>query len=259
MPLSFISQITRIIRVSGLRLINGKKGFMLFLLAFLPVILIVSGKLLGGSLYGGTKFYIEKVTFFYHFIDLIVFIFLGCYTLGESIDDKTISYDLNCPLSRLALYIGKTLSYLISTMALLLPAHLTAYIICMGFVSSEMVFRNLQVLVAVMIVTALACLLYGVLFILLSLTFKRSVLFSIIYAVAIDIFLATIPIKANVLSIYVHFRNLSAFISNNSNFLITPSQFKIEIEYSYSIMVCLSLLILFSVGGCMIFMRKQLV
>ena len=150
---------------------------------------------------------------------MVFFIFLGCSALGETLEDKTITYDLICPLPRSAVYLGRFAAYAVSTSVILLPVLLLAYGICMIPFGMDAVFRSLPILLAVALTTFMAAMVYGSVYIALSLMIKRAIFLAIILAVAVDGFLAYLPLRVATISPQLHFRNLAAFLAGEE---LTP-------------------------------------
>jgi ABC-type transport system involved in multi-copper enzyme maturation permease subunit len=246
-----------VFKTTGLDLLRGRKGIMLTLVAILPVFLMLIGRIVGMERGGGTVFFVSTVVPIYQYINLIVFIFLGCSVLGDSIGDGTITYDILCPLSRPAIYAGKMLAYLLSSSALLLVAMLCAYLVCMAPFGMQTVSRNLPLLLSVEIMTVASAMVYGSFFTLLSLLLKRAVLIAIILAISIDGFLAYLPMKISVVSIFVHIRNLMGALANEPGFMEMHKKFTIDIPPVHSVLVLVSTWLIYTVVGVIVFRGKQ--
>ena len=129
--LTFMASVRRVFRNSALQPLQGRKGILLGLLALLPIVLMILGRLFGEDRGGGLIFFVRAVVPFYHYINLTFFLFMGCSVLGESIEEKTITYDLVCPVRRTAIYTGRYLSFLFSSLVILIPVQWVAYMVCM--------------------------------------------------------------------------------------------------------------------------------
>ena len=247
----------RVFRATGLDPLRRRKGMMLALLALLPVALMLAGRIFGMERGGGTLFFLRVLLPFYHYINTLVFVFLGCSILGEGIGDRTITYDLMCPLSRTAIYAGKMLSYIVSSLLILLTALLAAYLVCMAGVGTEALSRNLPLLYAAGVMTAAAALLYGAFFVLLSLLLKRAVLVAIILTISLDGFLAHIPLKISACSPFVHLRNLMAVLADEPLFREMPNGMRIDLSPAHSLCTLIILWLVFTAAGGIVFKKKQ--
>jgi hypothetical protein len=247
----------RVFRTSGLGPLMGRKGILLILLAALPMVMMVAGRIFGADRGTGLLFFLTTLAPFYHYINLIVFIFLGCSALGESIEDKTLTYDLACPLPRFSIFAGRYLSYGISSLSILLPSLWGAYLICMAPRGIDAVTREFAIPTAMTIMTVAATGVYGSLFILLSLQIKRAVLLAILLMVGLDGVIAYLPLKISSLSILVHLRNLMSTISGERRFRNMLEDSVITVEPGYSLLVLICLWLLFTVVGAVIFRGKQ--
>ncbi len=263
---SWISAALAVFRTTGFEPLKWRRGISLALLALIPVFLMIVGRLFGMERGRDSLFFITMLVPFYHYINLIVFVFLGCSALGESISDKTITYDLVCPVGRGAIYAGKYLAFLASTLVILLPVLILAYIVCMApggrgaFGGGDLFLRNLRLLWPVLLLTATGAMVYGAFFLLLSLVIRRAVLLAIILAVSIEGFIAYLPLKLSALSLHVHLRNLAGHLSGEPRLLeMIKGQTPIEIHPASSFAVLALLWLLFVVSGVMAIGRKQFV
>lgn len=238
----------------------GRRGIMLCLLTLLPIVLMILGWVMGEDRGGGHRFFVFVLVPFYHYINMVFFIFLGCSALGDGIEDRTITYELICPISRGMLFLGRYLSYLASSLVILLPMLGIAYFICMIRFGFEAVIRDLSLLFGVSIMTAIAAMVYGSVFVFLSLTVKRAVLLAIVLSLAIDGFLANIPLQISSVSPQIHIRNLMGFISGEEQFrFIIAGIEPIEVAPLTSFLVLLGIWLGFTLLGQWFFSRKQFV
>ncbi|MFH1998063.1 MAG: hypothetical protein ABIK28_00215, partial [Planctomycetota bacterium] len=191
----------------------GRRGIMLSLLALLPIVLMLLGRIFGVDRGGGHLFFVTTIVPFYHYINMVFFVFLGCSALGDGIEDKTIIYELICPISRGTLFLGKYLCYLASSLIILLPMLGIAYFTCMVRFGWDAIIRDLPLLFSVVLMTGVSAMLYGSAFVLLSFLIKRSVLVAIVLSLGVDGFLANVPLKISNLSPQIHIRNLIGFLS----------------------------------------------
>ncbi len=247
-----------VFRTTGLDVLGGKKCAALILFAFLPVLLMLLARLFGFERGGGELFFVKTLFPVYHFINLIFFIFLGCSALGEGLEDKTITYDIICPVSRSAVYVGKFVSFLVSSLVVLLSATVVAYAVCMALFGLDALLRSVQCLVGVLAASTAGALVYGSFFMMLSVLIKRAVLVGIPIVLFNEI-LAFVPLNIEGLSIQSHLRNLATFISGDMRFLQVVETIKSEYHPGGSFFVLAALVALFLFGGIVLFVRKQLV
>ncbi|MBU0755881.1 MAG: hypothetical protein KJ645_12125, partial [Planctomycetes bacterium] len=171
--LSSIQAFFRVFRKSCFEPLRGRRAVMLVLLALLPILLMGIARLVGEERGRGLIFFIQVIVPFYHYINMIFFIFIGCSALGESLEDRTLTYDLICPVSRNMIFSGKYAAYAASTATVLLGVLLLAYIVCMAPFGVSALFQYIPALSAVSLTTFFAVLIYGAVFISLSLLIKR--------------------------------------------------------------------------------------
>jgi len=238
----------------------GRRGIMLSLLTVLPIALMLLGRILGEDRGGGHLFFITTVVPFYQYINMIFFIFLGCSALGDGIEDKTIAYELICPISRGMLFLGRYLSYLASSLVILLPMLILAYFICMIRFGFDAVVRDLPMLFSVVSMTIVAAMVYGSVFVMFSLLIKRSVLVAIVLSLAIDGFLANLPLQISSISPQIHLRNLMGFLSGEDRFRqIIAGIESIEVSPLTSSVVLAGIWLSFTLFGQWLFSKKQFV
>lgn len=258
--LPFFQGLNRIFRVSGLKPIQGRKGIVLLILSLLPIVLMIAARMVIQDTKGrGSEFFIYLAVHYYLNTNMIVYIFLGCSALGNSIEEKTITYDLICPLSRTALYGGRFISYIASALVIILPAQGLSYLVCFSIMGSDTILipENVRLLFSITLVTAVAAVLYGTAYVFLSLIIKRAVLVAIILSVCIDGFVANIPHRICTLSLQYHFRNLMCALGKDKRFFGALEAAGIDVGVGYSILTLTLLWVLFTVGGVMVFARRE--
>jgi ABC-type transport system involved in multi-copper enzyme maturation permease subunit len=259
-PLTFTASVWQVFRISALQPLKGRKGVLLTGLALLPIVLMILGRLFGEDRGGGLRFFVIAVVPFYHYINLTFFLFLGCSALGESIEDKTITYDLVCPVRRAAIYLGRFFSFLFSALVILLPVQWVAYTVCMAHFGMNAVTMYFPSFIAMTVTTVAAALVYGAFFMTLSLLLKRAILVGIGLSVIFDGFLAYLPLSVHSMAPLAHFRNLMGHISGERSFWTMVPGFErstLEIPLSQSIIVLTCLFLVGAVAGGMVFKRKQ--
>ncbi|MHC4942672.1 MAG: ABC transporter permease subunit [Planctomycetota bacterium] len=250
----------RVFRNTCFECLHGRRGVMLTLLALLPILLMLGALLFNVERGGGSLFFIITLVTFYHYINMIFYIFLGCSALGESLEDKTITYELICPVPRSMIFAGRIASYWVSTMVIILPVICTAYFVSMVRYGGEILVRNLPSLAAVVLMTCVAALVYGSVFMVLSLLLKRAIYVAIILAVVVDGFIAYLPLRVAALSPQIHLKNLMALISGDDRFrIMIPGVEPIELAPGISVVVLVMVWLFFTGLGGVLFSRKQLI
>ncbi len=262
-PLSGLSAAMAVFRISALGPVRRKRGVVLFVLAMLPVFLIVIAGLFGAERGGGNKFFTLGVVPVYHYIEMVIFIFLGCAVLGDDMEKRTIAYDLICPVSRLAIYAGRYFTYLASALLLVLPALVAVYVACMARYGVDSIAHYLPLLVAVLSAAVIGAMVYGSAFIFLSLLTKRAVLAAVIITICFEGFVAHIPFRVCSSSVLYHLRNLMVAISDETWFFpmstldVAVDNKIFEVTAAQSVMTLGLLWVGFTIGGIMLFNRKQ--
>jgi len=208
----------RVFRASALEPLQGRRGVLLALLGLLPIALMLAARVFGVERGGGILFYIHTLVPFYHYINMVAFIFLGCSALGEALEERTLTYDWIGPLPRGAILAGRYASYAASALLLLLPIQAAAYAVSLSRFGADGIARSLSAFFAVAAATFAAALLYGAFFLLLSLLVKRAVLVAIILAVGVDGFMAYLPLRIASVSPQFHLRNGMAVLSGDDRF-----------------------------------------
>lgn len=262
-PLSGLAAVKAVFRISALSPVRRKRGVILFILAMLPVILIVIADLFGAERGGGSRFFTVGVVPVYHYIEMVIFIFLGCSVLGDDMETRTLAYDLICPVSRISIYAGRYLTYLASALVLVLPALTAVFFACMTRYGIDSVIHSLPLLFAVLVAAVIGAMVYGSAFLILSLMTKRAVLAAVIITICFEGFLANLPLRICSSSVLYHLRNLMVAISDESWFFpmakldVAVMNEIFEVTALQSVMTLGLLWLGFTVGGIMLFKRKQ--
>jgi len=262
-PLSGVAAVRAVFRISALSPVRRKRGVILFILAMLPVVLIVIADLFGAERGGGSKFFTVGIVPVYHYIEMVIFIFLGCSVLGDDMETRTLAYDLICPVSRLAIFAGRYLTYLVSALLLVLPALTAVFFACMTRYGFDALAHSLPLLFAVLVAATVGALVYGSAFVFLSLLTKRAVLAAVIITICIEGFLAHMPFRICSSSVLYHLRNLMVAISGETwffpmaDFDLAVMNEIFEVTLSQSVTTLSLLWVGFTVGGVMLFNRKQ--
>gem|GEM_PF-2164162 len=241
--------------------LRGRRGIVLLLLVFLPTILILISDILGTERGGGSYFFMENIVPVFHYIELVIYIFLGCSVLGDAIEDRTLTYDLICPVSRGSLFAGRYLTYIVSSLLLLVPAVVAVHLVCMARYGLDDVRFNLPLLWAVLAATVLGALVYGAAFLFLSLLTKRAVLVAIILAICVEGFVANLPLRVSTCSMLYHLRNVMVAVSGKVEFFpahgMAIYQEMDPVALTHSVVVLAVTWLAFLVASLLLFQRKQ--
>ena len=259
-PLSFFASAGAVFRNTAFSPLRGRRGWTLALLAWMPVvILLVTSLIIETPRGGGSRFFLINTVPAYHYIQMLVFIFLGCSVLGDSVDDRTIIYNLICPISRLSIFAGSYLAYLVSTFIIVIPALGAVYFTSMSRYGIESVLHSLPLLWAVLAAAVVGAMVYGSFCILLSLITRRAVLVVLFITICIEGVVANIPFRIGTCSVLYHLRNLMANISGDEGFFPVPDLLSrsAEVSLSHSVTVLGLLWLVFTLAAAMLFKRKQ--
>jgi ABC-type transport system involved in multi-copper enzyme maturation permease subunit len=180
------SQVFILVRNEVRRNLFTRRRFWIYLLAFVPVLIIAAQKLFEGSatetwLEGDTRVLAGTIQFYY--IRLGIFfacmgIFAGLFR--AEVVEHTLHYQFLVPVRREVLVIGKFLGGAIIAIVVFETAILASFYLIysrFGSVGRAYVFGGpgLGQLGSYLLVTALACLGYGSVFLALSLIFKNPI------------------------------------------------------------------------------------
>jgi ABC-type transport system involved in multi-copper enzyme maturation permease subunit len=227
---SGLDAVRRVFMTSALEPVRRKRGLILFILTLLPVILIVAADIFGAERGHGSRFFVLGIASTYHYIEVLVYIFLGCAVLGEGIENRTMTYDLVCPISRGAIFAGRYLTYIVSALILVLPALTISYFVCMFKYGWANVVHSLPLLWAVLVGAVLAAFVYGSAFMFMSLVTRRAVLAAVLLTICAESFVANLPLRLATYSALFHLRNIMAAISDNIEFFPVPPQINLVVE-----------------------------
>jgi ABC-2 type transport system permease protein len=117
--------------------------------------------------------------FFVRFAVPVLAVFYGTALIADEVEDKTITYLLTRPVPRASVLLGKYLAYLASTVAVVLPAVMLMWLLVVPIHGSLAAsFPDLLADLGVL-VGGLAS--YGAVFALVGATFKRPLLFGLLF------------------------------------------------------------------------------
>jgi ABC-type transport system involved in multi-copper enzyme maturation permease subunit len=182
----FASQISILVRTEVRRNLFTRRRIWVYLLALIPVIIIfvhyVLDKTTGPSQLEEDTFVLAGIVQFYYLRLGIFFACMGIFTWlfrGEMVE-RTLHYQFLVPVRKEVLVVGKFIAGAIISIALFETAVLACFYLTysrLGSTGSSYVFDGpgLSQLGSYLLVTALACVGYGAVFLALSLLFKNPI------------------------------------------------------------------------------------
>jgi len=183
----YASQISVLVRGEVRRSLFSRRRIWVYLLAAIPVLILLSSDLFGPR--STEAWYIERTTqvlagiIQLYYVRLgIFFACMGIFTWlfrGEMVE-RTLHYQFMVPVRKEVLVIGKFLAGTLISIALFEAAILSCFYLAyarFGSAGSSYVFDGpgMSQLGSYLLVTALACLGYGAVFLALSLLFKNPI------------------------------------------------------------------------------------
>ena len=177
------------------RMLPRPRSFWVFALLSLPVF---CGMLLrvyappdlpltGFELYGivVALFYVRNL------LPLVALLF-GSALISDSVDSKTLTYFLTRPISRLSIFIGEFLAYLVTVLTLTVPCVVLTYLVlCVG--TPQGTGFGAMDLVQDLGACALTLFTYGGVFALLGVSFKRPLIPGLLFLFVWEGFVANFP------------------------------------------------------------------
>lgn len=253
-----MQSVKRTFQVSLFQPLRGRRGVALVFLTLVPVIIVLISFFFNAVRGGGSRFFLEEMVGIYHYIELLIFIFLGCSVLGSEMESRIICYDLTCPSSRFAILSGRYLNYLACAYLLVLPSLSLAYCVTLGWFGFDAVIYYLPLLGATLISAVISGMVYGAFCLCLSLYTKRSALVAMILAFCIEGFVANIPLKISTYSVLFHLRNIMFYMTDETGFFPIPGMREnVEMSLAGSVTVLASLWLALGVISVRTFQRKQ--
>ncbi len=117
--------------------------------------------------------------FFVRFAIPVLAVFYGTALIADEVEDKTITYLLSRPIPRASVLLGKYLAFLACTVAVVLPAVVVMWLLIAPIRGS--LAASFPALAADLGILALGLAAYGALFALVGATFKRPLLFGLLF------------------------------------------------------------------------------
>jgi len=117
--------------------------------------------------------------FFIRFAVPVLAVFYGTSLIADEVEDKTITYLLTRPIPRASVLLGKYAAYLVCTVAVVLPAIVIMWLLLAPIAGT--LAESFPALAADLGIVAAGLAAYGALFALVGATFKRPLLFGLIF------------------------------------------------------------------------------
>ena len=177
------------------RMLPRPRSFWVFLLLALPVLLAILLRvyppkglpLTGFELYG-----IVVALFFVRNLLPLVALLFGSALISDAVDSKTLTFFLTRPVSRLSIFLGEFMAYLVTVLTLTVPCVVLTYLVlCVGtpqgagFGAADLV-RDLGA-------CALTLFTYGAVFALLGVSLKRPLIPGLLFLFVWEGFVANFP------------------------------------------------------------------
>lgn len=190
------------------RAMARKRCLILLAICSLPVLSVALWRVfapIGGSDYQGPSAYemyvFAAATSFLPFLVPLVPLFLGTAAINDEIEEKTIMFLFLRPVSKFTIVLAKTISVMLTSVAILGGTMTLVFSICASSLSSKMIPGDLPMLLKDIGVFALASFAYGGLFVLMGVFLRRPYILGLFYVIAWDSYAAYLPGKAGLLNI----------------------------------------------------------
>jgi len=177
------------------RMLPRARSFWVFLLLALPVIFGLVLRVYipedlpvtGFELYG----IVVALYFVRNLLPLVALLF-GSALISDSVDSKTLTYFLTRPISRLSIFLGEFLAYLVTVLTLTVPCVVLTYLVlCVG--TPQGAGFGAPDLVQDLAACALTLFTYGGVFALLGVSFKRPLIPGLLFLFVWEGFVANLP------------------------------------------------------------------
>jgi ABC-2 type transport system permease protein len=129
--------------------------------------------------------------FFVRFAVPVLAVFYGTALIADEVEDKTITYLLTRPVPRASVLLGKYLAYLVCTIAVVLPAVVLMWLLVVPIRGS--LAASFPDLVADLGILAIGLAAYGALFALVGATFKRPLVFGLLFVFGWEMLALALP------------------------------------------------------------------
>lgn len=203
--LPFSTGVYRVARVAPFRVLRGKRLLVLLLLVFCPVLVVLLMRIYGASSGLGVRGFVDHSTLFYlTAIFPVTLLFLGAAAIGDDIDNGTLLYLRLRPVGRAAIVCGRYLAAVLCAILLLAPPVILMYLLHVGFAGFGFLLEQLPILLVMLGNVVLGSLIYGALFLLLSLVMRHAVIVGLVFVAIWEVFISVFPSKAALATVSFH-------------------------------------------------------
>lgn len=177
------------------RMLPRPRSFWVFFLLALPVFFGVVLRIYppAGLPLTGFELYGMVIALFFvrNLLPLVALLF-GSALISDSVDSKTLTYFLTRPISRLSIFLGEFLAYLVTVLTLTVPCVVLTYVVlCAG--TPQGVGFGATDLVQDLAACALTLFTYGAVFALLGVSLKRPLIPGLLFLFVWEGFVANFP------------------------------------------------------------------
>jgi ABC-type transport system involved in multi-copper enzyme maturation permease subunit len=205
----FVDGVVATVRVTGLSLLRGRRAVALALVCAAPLVFPLIGLFKPGhGPKGGVGFLWLITTFYFARVNLLVALFLGCGALGEEIEGKTLPYLLLRPVPRSALVIGRWLTAILTSAALLGGTYLVVYVATVAPMGVEALRIDLPMLGYALLGVVISLFAYGAFFMLLAVVAKWPLLIGLALLFLFEEWAASMPGQLARYTVLHHVYNL---------------------------------------------------
>lgn len=177
------------------RMLPRPRSFWVFVLLALPVFFGVLLRIYppkGLPLTGFELYGIVIALFFIRNLLPLVALLFGSALISDSVDSKTLTYFLTRPISRLSIFLGEFMAYLVTVLTLTLPCVVLTYLVlCVG--TPQGAGFGATDLVQDLGACALTLFTYGGVFALLGVSLKRPLIPGLLFLFIWEGFVANFP------------------------------------------------------------------
>jgi ABC-2 type transport system permease protein len=186
-PPGVLTGALRVLDLSLGQMLWSRRTIFMLLVVGLPVLVAVVVRMIGAldlsamrlPTDGSVVFGLMIWGFFVRFAVPVLAVFYGTALIADEIEDRTITYLLTRPVPRASLLLGKFFAYIVCTAAVVLPAVVIIWLLMASMRESLAVsFPALAADLAVLVAGLVA---YGALFAFVGATFKRPLLFGLLF------------------------------------------------------------------------------
>lgn len=192
------------------RMLPRPRSFWVFLLLALPVafgVLLRVYPPTGLPLTGFELYGVVVALFFVRNLLPLVALLFGSALISDAVDSKTITYFLTRPVSRLSIFLGEFMAYLVTVLTLTVPCVVLTYLVlCVG--TPQGAGFGAADLVQDLGACALTLFTYGAVFALLGVSLKRPLIPGLLFLFVWEGFVANFPGDAPNYTISAYARSL---------------------------------------------------